>query len=92
MFLEANETEWQELMERMPPYFPGGDTPEEAFIKPGNCVKSAERGVDGMPVHHGRLLHFSTECVIVLGFGDCVSPKFVWRGNDALYHLLWRVD
>ena len=71
-------------------------TSEEAARKPGCAVKSRERDPDrlGLPKHHGKLVVFDegADRVVVRGWGDEVSPRFVWEGTVREYLALWECD
>lgn len=62
----------------------------------GVCVKSRERDPvrGGFPARTGKLvLHdASRDYVVVRGYGDAVSPRFVWAGTVAEYDAAWEVD
>lgn len=87
-----DEVEWEDLIlgameEGLG--FGGGDTIEEATRRPGNCVKSLERGPTGGPRYHGRLLKYGDTCVVTAHQHD---PVFVWKGSREHYHEVWTVD
>lgn len=63
----------------------------EAMTIPGAAVKSIERGGDGMPLHHAKIVTYGDE-VVLRGYGDAVSPRFVWRGTQQDYYRLWECD
>jgi hypothetical protein len=90
---EMNEALWAKLMLEMPFSAPGGKSAEDAATKPGNCVKSNERGKEngGFPKYHGRLLKYGDECV-VLGHNSPVSKPFIWSGSQTEYHRTWIID
>lgn len=66
----------------------------EAMKVPSCGVKSKERSEKGWPKHTGQLVAYSEERdqVIVRGYGDAVSPKFVWTGTVPEYFAFWDCD
>jgi hypothetical protein len=66
-------------------------TAEEAFILPGNAVKSKEREPNGFPKYHGILVKYGDKC-LVRGHGSPVSGKWIWVGSNSDYNLFWIVD
>ena len=66
---------------------------EEAMKTPGCCVKSKARRY-GFPDRFGVLVSFdeSADKVLVRGYGDAVSPKFVWTGTIPEYFATWDCD
>ena len=71
---------------------PGGNTAEEALIKPGNCVKSIKSENNGFPKYCGRLSKCSEDKCVVIGHNSSVSTKFVWSGTKQEYLTTWIVD
>lgn len=64
----------------------------DAMMMPSCGVKSKERSEKGWPKHCGQLVAYSEAKVIVRGYGDAVSPKFVWTGTVPEYFSFWDCD
>ena len=68
---------------------------EDAMKTPGCRLKSkARRNPFGFPDRFGILVSFdlAADQAVVRGYGDCVSPKFVWTGTVREYLAAWICD
>lgn len=70
-------------------------TPQEAAKHSGCCVKTRERDAGtGFPTMTGVLVSYDADAdrVVVRGYGDFVSPCFVWEGSVRQYLSTWECD
>lgn len=92
----VDDAAWYQAWLDTPIGMPRTETAAEAMKTPGCCVKSREHNTEGtftgLPMHYGKLVMYTDDRVVVRGYGDCTSPKFVWRGTKAEYHAVWECD
>lgn len=95
MELVIDEKKWAEAFLDTPFGRPQDPKSAHDAMKTPSCgVKSKERDERKWPKHTGQLVAYDEpgNRVIVRGYGDAVSPKFVWTGSVAEYFGFWDCD
>lgn len=92
--LTIDKSKWTEFWLDTPMNRPGGDSPYDAMMKPGNCIKSKKRENDGrgLPIYHGRITEFSDERVVLIAHNDGMQDRWVWEGTKDEYFKYWDCD
>lgn len=66
--------------------------PAAAERTPGCCVMTRERDAVGFPKHHGILVTYAPELVVVRSHGWRNEERCVWTGTAEQYHQDWECD
>jgi hypothetical protein len=84
-----DDSQWHNAWLDTPFGSPGGLSKEEAFKTPGCCVLARDPQAEHQ---FGRLVTYSEDRIVVRGYGDSTSKRFVWTGTKAEYYRTWEID